>query len=183
MVSPASRIARAISLGVRWRLAPSTRAIIRSRKVSPGSVVTWTTSRSLTRRRPAGDGAPDVGAWLLEDGRGLAGDGGLVDEPDALDDVAVTGDGLALVDDDDVALAQLRGADILEGAVGAAAVRGGLRTCLAQRGRLGAAARLCDGFGVGREQDGEPQPDRDLDREPEAARARRLGAGRHRRSR
>jgi hypothetical protein len=37
MVRPASRIDRAISLGVRWRLAPSTRAIIRSRNVSPGS--------------------------------------------------------------------------------------------------------------------------------------------------
>ena len=48
IVSPASRIARAISLGVRWRLAPSTRAIIRSRKVSPGSDVTSTTMRSLT---------------------------------------------------------------------------------------------------------------------------------------
>jgi len=30
---------RAISFGVRWRLAPSTRAIIRSRNVSPGSAV------------------------------------------------------------------------------------------------------------------------------------------------
>ena len=47
MVSPASRIARAISFGVRWRLAPSTRAIIRSRNVSPGSAVTWTTRLSL----------------------------------------------------------------------------------------------------------------------------------------
>ncbi len=48
IVRPASRIARAISLGVRWRLAPSTRAIIRSRKVSPGFVVTQMTRRSLT---------------------------------------------------------------------------------------------------------------------------------------
>ena len=48
IVSPASRIASAISLGVRCRLAPSTRAIMRSRKVSPGSVVTRMTRRSLT---------------------------------------------------------------------------------------------------------------------------------------
>ena len=48
MVRPASRMARAISFGVRWRLAPSTRAIIRSRKVSPGSAVMRMTRRSLT---------------------------------------------------------------------------------------------------------------------------------------
>src|ERR1700680_755076 len=36
MVSPASRISRAISFGVFCRSAPSTRAIMRSRKVSPG---------------------------------------------------------------------------------------------------------------------------------------------------
>ena len=35
MVSTASRMVSAISLGVFWRLAPSTRAIIRSRKVWP----------------------------------------------------------------------------------------------------------------------------------------------------
>ena len=37
---------RAISFGVFWRLAPSTRAIIRSRKVSPGFAVIFTTIRS-----------------------------------------------------------------------------------------------------------------------------------------
>src|SRR6516165_6604682 len=36
MVRPASRMLSAISLGVFWRCAPSTSAIIRSRKVSPG---------------------------------------------------------------------------------------------------------------------------------------------------
>ena len=46
-VRPASRIASAISFGVRCRFAPSTRAIIRSRNVSPGFVVTSMTSRSL----------------------------------------------------------------------------------------------------------------------------------------
>ena len=35
-VRPAIRMFRAISLGVFWRTAPSTRAIMRSRKVSPG---------------------------------------------------------------------------------------------------------------------------------------------------
>ncbi len=49
---PARRIDKAISFGVRCRLAPSTRAIIRSRKVSPGSAVTRTTIRSLTNVVP-----------------------------------------------------------------------------------------------------------------------------------
>ena len=45
-VSVVSRIVRAISLGVFWREAPSTSAIIRSMKVSPGLLVTLTTIRS-----------------------------------------------------------------------------------------------------------------------------------------
>ena len=46
MVSTASRMVRAISLGVFWRLAPSTSVIIRSRKVLPRSAVIRTTMRS-----------------------------------------------------------------------------------------------------------------------------------------
>ena len=46
MVSTASRMVRAISLGVFWRLAPSTRVIMRSRKVWPRSAVMRTTMRS-----------------------------------------------------------------------------------------------------------------------------------------
>ena len=46
MVSAARRMSSAISLGVFWRLAPSTRAIIRSRKASPGLAVTSTTIQS-----------------------------------------------------------------------------------------------------------------------------------------
>ena len=42
----------AISFGVFWRLAPSTSAIMRSRKVSPGLAVTRTTSQSDTTRVP-----------------------------------------------------------------------------------------------------------------------------------
>ena len=46
MVRPTSRMCSAISFGVFWRAAPSTSAIIRSRKDSPGSEVTRTTMRS-----------------------------------------------------------------------------------------------------------------------------------------
>ncbi len=42
-MSPASRMFSAISLGVFWRLAPSTSEIIRSRNVSPGRAVMRTT--------------------------------------------------------------------------------------------------------------------------------------------
>ena len=45
-VNPASRIVSAISLGGFWREEPSTRAIIRSRKLSPGRAVTFTRMRS-----------------------------------------------------------------------------------------------------------------------------------------
>jgi hypothetical protein len=46
IVSVSSRIDSAISFGVFCRAAPSTRAIIRSRKLSPGLVVIRTTMRS-----------------------------------------------------------------------------------------------------------------------------------------
>ena len=45
-VSPAIRMSSATSFGVFCRLAPSTRAIMRSRNVSPGLEVIWTTIRS-----------------------------------------------------------------------------------------------------------------------------------------
>ncbi len=52
MVSAASRIVSAISFGVFCRLAPSTRPIIRSRKVCPRSAVISTTIRSESTRVP-----------------------------------------------------------------------------------------------------------------------------------
>src|SRR5262245_11187138 len=52
MVSPASRMLSAISFGVFCRLAPSTMAIMRSRKVSPGSLVMRTTIQSERTRVP-----------------------------------------------------------------------------------------------------------------------------------
>ena len=52
IVSPASRMFSAISLGVLRRSAPSTSAIIRSRNDWPGSWVISTTMRSLSTRVP-----------------------------------------------------------------------------------------------------------------------------------
>ena len=62
--------------------------------------------------RAPGDGAP-VAAGLADDGCGLAGDRRLVDGRDPLDDVAVAGDDLAGLDDDEVAEAQLGAPDLL----------------------------------------------------------------------
>ena len=52
MVSATSRMVSAISLGVFWRLAFSTIAIMRSTKVSPGLTVTRTTIQSDSTRVP-----------------------------------------------------------------------------------------------------------------------------------
>ena len=52
IVSPASRMLSAISLGVFWRDEPSTRAIIRSMNVSPGRAVMRTTISSDSTRVP-----------------------------------------------------------------------------------------------------------------------------------
>ncbi len=52
MVNPASRMLRAISFGVFCRSAPSTSAIMRSRKVWPGSALTFTLIQSDSTRVP-----------------------------------------------------------------------------------------------------------------------------------
>ena len=67
-----------------------------------------TTMRSESTLVPPVTARP-VAAALADDRGGLAGDGGLVDRGDALDDLAVAGDELARLDDHEVALAQLRG--------------------------------------------------------------------------
>ena len=52
IVRPASRMSSAISFGVFWRFAPSTSAIMRSRKVSPGFALTRTISQSESTTVP-----------------------------------------------------------------------------------------------------------------------------------
>ena len=104
----------AISFGVFCRAAPSTRAIIRSMKVSPGFVVILTTIRSESTFVPPVTAAA-VAAGLADDGRRLAGDGRLVDGGDALDDVTVAGDDVAGLADDQVADAQLGAGHLLLG--------------------------------------------------------------------
>src|SRR5580765_6871811 len=126
MVSPARRIVSAISFGVFCRSAPSTRAIIRSRNVSPGLAVMRTTISSDSTR------VPPVTAGLADDGGGLAGDRRLVDGGDALDHVAVAGDHLAGGDDAQVADGERRRRALLDGPVATPDPRDGVGSGLAQ---------------------------------------------------
>ena len=166
IVSAASRMFSAISFGVFCRDAPSTRAIIRSTKVSPGFVVICTTIRSESTLVPPVT-ATAVAAGLADDRRGLAGDRRLVDAGDALDDVAVAGDDLAGLDDDDVAERQLRRRRPTPHAAGLARRQSISRratvSVLALRSvvGLGLAAALGDRLGEVGEEHGEPQPDGD----------------------
>ena len=161
MVMPASRMFSAISLGVFCRSAPSTSAIMRSRKDEPGADVMRTTIQSEMHGGAAGDGRA-VAAGLADDGRGFAGDRGLVDRGDALDDVAVAGDQVAGLDEHDVARPQVERRDASRYAVrlSGSARRFGhrLRARAAQRVGLGAPAPLGDRLGEVGEQHGEPQP-------------------------
>ncbi len=113
MVSAASRMSSAISFGVFCRLAPSTSAIIRSRKASPGLAVTSTTIqsdrtwvppvtelRSPPASRITGALSPVIAASLTEAMPSTT--------------VAVGGDEVARLHQHQVALAQRRGRDDVE---------------------------------------------------------------------
>ena len=154
----------AISFGVFWRSAPSTRAIIRSRNVSPGFEVMRIDDVVGQHPGAAGDRRP-VAARLTDHRRGLSGDGRLVDRGDAFDDLAVSGDHLACGDQHDVAEGELRRQPVLDRAVVTPDVRDRVGAGGAERGRLGLAAAFGDRLGEVREEDGEPQPDRDKTRE------------------
>ena len=115
-VSAASKMVSAISFGVFWRCAPSTSAIMRSRKPSPGLIGDADFDFVGQHARAAGDGAA-VAAAFADDGRGFAGDGGFVHRGRAFDDFAVGGNDFAGAHDHDVAFAQVGGADFLDLAV------------------------------------------------------------------
>jgi len=86
-------------------LAPSTMEIMRSRKVSPGSAAARTTIQSERTRVPATTALRSP-PRLADDGCALAGGRGFVDRRDALDDLPITRDVVARLDQDDVALAE-----------------------------------------------------------------------------
>ena len=172
IVSAASRMSSAISFGVFWRFAPSTIAIMRSRKVSPGLARDAHDEPVGEHARAAGDRAA-VAAALADDRRALAGDRALVDRRDALDDLAVAGDRPR----------RPRRARRRPCAAASTATRLSARVALrrrrascamtslarlAQRVGLRLAAAFGHRLGEVREQHREPQPERD--REDEAGR-------------
>ena len=153
---------RAISLGVRCRMAPSTRAIMRSRNDLPAPAVIADDDAVGQDAGAAGD-AGAVAAGLADHRGRFAGDGRLVDGGHAFDDLAVAGDDLAGLDDDAVAVAAARSRRVsldrdrpLPSSAGRPAVS---LARLAQGVGLGLAAGLGQGRGEVGEQHRQKQPD------------------------
>ncbi len=166
MVRPARRMLRAISLGVFWRSAPSTRG---DHAVEEGLAgVGGDADLDLVGEDAGatGDGGA-VAAGLADDGGGLAGDGGLVDGGHAFDDLAVAGDHGAGDDDAEVAGTEVGAGAIFGSAVGTDADGDGIGLGAAEGVGLGLAAAFGHGLGEVGEEDGEPEPKGDLEIEAE----------------
>ena len=114
MVRPARRMLSAISLGVFWRSAPSTK---RDHAVEEGFAgVGGDADGDLVGEDAGATGyGAAVAAGFADDGGGFAGDGGLVDGGYAVDDFAVAGDHLAGDDADYVVGAELGAGDLFDG--------------------------------------------------------------------
>ena len=165
---PTSRMVRAISLGVFWRLAPSTMAIMRSRKVSPGLTVTRITSQSDSTRVP-----PVTALQSPPASRITGADSPVMADSSTEATPSITspspGIDLAGLDQHQVALAQLFRIDDVGGGVMAR-----LRELLGQdrpahalqRRRLGLAPAFRHGLGEVGKQHREPEPERDGQDEP-----------------
>ena len=166
-VSPESRIERAISFGVRWRFAPSTRAIIRSRNVSPGFALIRTTISSLTTVVPpvtlermsvpgslrTGADSPVIAASLTNATPAITSPSEGIVSPSRT-----------------TTTSPARSSDEPTSSSPPSSRRRwaiGHRAGPPERRRLGLAAGLGDRLRVRREEDREPEPDRDLDLEPE----------------
>ena len=170
IVRPASRMSSAISFGVFWRSAPSTSAIIRSRKLSPGFAVTRTTIWSESTRVP-----PVTAERSPPDSRITGADSPVIADSSTLampfDHLAVGRDHLAGGDDDLVADREAR-------ELGTSSIEpSGRRRCAIVSARvlrsvvgLGLAPPLGHRLGEVGEQHGEPEPGRDR------ARRRRSGS-------
>ena len=114
-----------------------------------------------------------VAAGFADHGRGLAGDGGLVDGRDALDHLAIGGNGIAGLDQNEVPHLEAGARHQLEGAVRAGQQLGlALGAGLAQRFGLRLAAAFGHGFGKIGKQHREPEPDDDLEGKAEIPAAR-----------
>ena len=109
---PDSRIDSASSFGVFCRSAPSTSAIMRSRKVEPGAAVTLTLIQSESTVVPpvTAERSPPASRMTGADSPVI---GRLVDRGDAFDDLAIAGNEVAGLDQHDVADLQILGGHVL----------------------------------------------------------------------
>ena len=167
---PARSTVSAISFGVFWRFAPSTRLIIRSRNDSPGLAPIRTTMRSERTLVPpvTAERSPPLSRITGADSPVTADS-----STDAMPSITSPSPGidLAHLDHDLVALAQRRGGDALL-APGGELAGHGLLPQPAQRRGLGLAPALGQGLGEVREEDREPQPEGHVPREPRGRGAR-----------
>ena len=133
---PDSRIESASSFGVRCRSAPSTSAIMRSRKVEPDADVTLTLIRSETTLVPpvTAERSPPASRMTGADSPVTA---DFVDHGDAFDDLAVGRNEVAGLDQHDVADVELIRRHVLVGHLDDA----GHREALGHRRRCACRAR------------------------------------------
>ena len=160
MVSTASRMVRAISLGVFCRLAPSTRVIIRSRKVWPRSAVIRTTMRSDRTLVP-----PVTAERSPPDSRMTGADSPVMADSstEAMPSMISPSEGMRSPASQTTRspLASVGRRHQLLGAVGAQAPGLGLGPHPAERVGLGLAPPLGHGLGEVGEDDGQEEPDGD----------------------
>ena len=161
IVSAASRIVSAISLGVFCRCAPSTSAIMRSTKDSPGAAVICTTIRSDSTvvppvtelRSPPDSRITGADSPVMADSSTVAMPSTMSPSPGITCPASTTTRSPTF---------SVGAGDLLLGLPSGTQPAGhGLGAGPAQAVGLGLAAALGDGLGEVGEQDGEPQPDRD----------------------
>ena len=160
-MSPASRIPSAISLGVLRRDAPSTSAIMRSRKLSPGSCVISTTMRSESTLVP-----PVTALRSPPDSRMTGADSPVTADSstEAMPSMTVPSPGMNSPASTTTTSPRVSSEAGLLGPV--AQARDRLRAHGAQGRRLGLAATLGERLGEVGEDHGQPQPDRHREGEP-----------------
>ncbi len=166
MVSPASRMLRAISFGVFCRDAPSTSAIIRSMNVCPGSDVTRTLIQSDSTRVPpvTADRSPPDSRMTGADSPVIA-DSSTDATPSTISPSAgMNSPALTITRS---FLRRLGAGNDLDPPARPESVRDRFGPRLAQRVGLRLAAAFRHRFGEVGEQHGEPQPERDLELEAE----------------
>ena len=160
-VRPASRMLSAISFGVLRRSAPSTSAIMRSRKDLPGSCVISTTIRSESTRVP-----PVTAERSPPDSRITGADSPVIADSstDAMPSITVPSPGIT--SPASTTTRSPRASSDAARVPPSAQPRRGLGAHRAQRRRLRAPASLGQRLGEVGEDDGEPEPDGHGEGEP-----------------